>query len=103
MQAPKLSMVRDCASSEGAVRRRVHLQQQPIRPGGDRRQAHRLDQVPLPGAVAGVDDHREVGQALDQGMAERSRVFRVAVSNVLIPRSHMITCMLPWAMMCSAP
>ncbi len=44
----------------------MDLHQDAVRAGGDGRQAHTLDQVPLAGAVARVDDDGEVGEALGE-------------------------------------
>ena len=53
----------------------MHFYQNPVRTCRHRCQAHRLDQVPLAGSVARVNDHREMGEALDD--RDRGNVKRV--------------------------
>ena len=64
------------AVGEGLVGVGVDLDQQAVGAGGQRGQGHRRDVIALAGAVAGVDQDRQVRQLLDR--RDHRQVERVA-------------------------
>ena len=80
----------------------VHLDDEAVGAGRGRREGQRRHQLRRPAAWLGSTQTGRWVSSLRTGTALTSRVKRVAVSKVRMPRSHSTTLGLPWLRMYSA-
>jgi hypothetical protein len=90
------------AVAERLVRRRVHLDDQPISARGDRGARHRRHVLAQPTPWLGSAIDRQVRQLVHERDRRQSKMLRVAGSKPRTPRSHRITFGFPSATTYSA-